>query len=219
MIVLAILSKLLTYTPYNQIDKVKGFDIETVNGLIEGKLSAMELIYNSLFNQIYAYSCSYVVDKEQAKEIAQDCFLSLWEMRKRLKPDTNLKALLLRIAHNKSLNYLKKQQTSRNYEDYLKYRELSINYHALKDKSAELVILQELEMLIRKTLEELPEPYRKVFEMSRNEHLTYSEIAERLGVSVKTVEYRMMHVLRIFRKNLHPYLPLIIAFLIRDTSP
>lgn len=200
----------------SKVITVDSFDNVTIDDLIEGKLSAMERVYSSLYGQIYTYSRSYVVDSEQAKEIAQDSFLSLWEMRKTLKNNSNIKALLLRIARNKSLNYLKKQQASHNYNDYLKHREFSINYHALKDQSAELVLMQELEQLIKKTLEELPEPYRLVYHMSRDENLSYADIAKRLGVSVKTVEFRMMHVLRLFRKNLRPYLPLIIAFLLKD---
>ena len=176
-------------------------------------MQPLESAYNNLFGLVYNYAKSYVIDSEQAKEIAQDTFVALWEKRKTLRPDSNLRAFVLQVARNKSLNYLKRQQVNRHYDQYLKYSELSINYHALKDKTAEWVLMQELEALIAKTLEELPEPYRKVFEMSRIENLTYTEIAKKLGVSVKTVEYRMMHTLRLFRKNLSAYLPMIMLFL------
>ena len=178
---------------------------QTVTDLMRGKASAMERVYISLFGQVYNYAKSYVVESEQAKEITQDSFLSLWEKRHTLHPDSNLKAFLLQIARNKSLNYLKREQVHRNYDNYLKYKEQSINYHALKDKTAEWVLVQELEALITKTLDELPEPYRTVFDMSRNQDLNYAQIAEKLGISVKTVEYRMMHTLRIFRERLRPY--------------
>ncbi len=189
------------------------FEPYVITGVREGNISSIELVYNALFNKIHAYIKSYVNDNEYAKEIAQDCFLCLWEKRRELTPDANIQAFLYRIARNKSLNYLKKQLAGRNYTDYLKYRETAINYHALKDKTAELLLISELQTLINKTLDELPEPYRIVFEMSREEHLSYSEIACQLGISVKTVEYRMMHTLRLFRKNLRPYLPYIILFL------
>ena len=184
----------------------------SVNNLIKGTLSSMEKVYNDLFGLVYNYAKSYVVDSEQAKEIAQETFATLWEKRQNLRPDSNIRAFLLQIARNRSLNYLKKQQANRNYDHYLKYRELSINYHALKDKTAEWVLLQELEVLIAQTLEELPEPYRIVYNMSRVEDLTYAAIAKKLGVSVKTVEYRMMNTLRLFRKNLRAFLPLLTLY-------
>jgi len=189
------------------------FSERALANLMKGDFSTMELVYNNLFRQVYNYAKSYVADSEQAKEIAQDSFLVLWEKRQSLRPDSNIKAFLLHIARNKSLNYLKKQQVNRNYTNYLKHIEQSINYHALKDKTAEWVLMQELEALIAKTLEELPEPCRKVFDMSRTENLSYAEIAEKLGISVKTVEYRMMHTLRLFRKNLRPYIPLIVLLI------
>jgi len=194
------------------------FNKEVLASLIRGDVSSMELVYNNLFGQVYNYAKNYVVDSEQAKEITQDSFLTLWEKRQNLRPDSNIKAFLLHIARNKSLNFFKKQQVNRNYANYLKHSEQMINYHALKDKTAEWVLMQELEALIAKTLEELPEPCRKVFDMSRVENLSYAEIAEKLGISVKTVEYRMMHTLRLFRKNLRPYLPLIVLLMSSSRS-
>lgn len=188
-------------------------DEQIVRRLADGDLGAMETVYGDLFGQLYNYTSSYIPDGAQAEEIVQETFLYLWEHRRALRPDSNLKAYLLRIARNKSLNWLARARARHNYADYMQRRELDINYEALRDKTAELVIVQELEAIIARTLAELPEPYRVVFEMSRIEELTYAEIAERLGVSVKTVEYRMMHTLKIFRKNLQPYLPFIILFL------
>ncbi len=179
----------------------------------EGDLVSMELVYNSLFRPLLNYINTYINNYEQSKEITQDCFLSFWEKRHKLQPDTNIKAFLLRVGRNKSLNFLKKQLANRNYNSYIRHRELGANYQALKDKTAELVLLQELQSIIDRTLKELPEPYRIVFEMSREKNLSYAEIAELLGVSVKTVEYRMMHTLRLFRNSLRPYLPCILLFI------
>lgn len=193
-------------------------DEQIVRRLAEGDLRAMEAVYGELFGQLYNYTASYIPDGGQAEEIVQETFLYLWEHRRSLRPDSNLKAYLLRIARNKSLNLLTRMRVRNNYADYIYKRELDINYEALRDKTAELVIMQELEAIIAQTLAELPEPCRLVFEMSRNEELTYGEIAERIGVSVKTVEYRMMHTLKIFRKNLKPYIPFIILFMIELRS-
>ena len=186
--------------------------------LSSGNMVAMETIYHKLFTQVYNYAKSYVTDSDQAYEITQDTFVYLWEKRFSLRPDSNLKAYLLRIAKNKSLNYIESLKVRQKYFDHLKWRETSINYEALKNKSAELVLIQELEKIIAEVLDTMPEPCRIVFEMNRNEDLSYAEIAERLGVSVKTIEHRMMLALKIFRKKLHPYLSLIILFINRLQS-
>lgn len=95
----------------------------------------------------------------------------------------------------------------------MRSREMAVNYEALKDKTAEFALMHELEDIIVDALESLPEPCRIVFDMSRSEELSYSEIADRLNISVKTVEYRMMQALRIFRSKMLPYLSIIVFFL------
>lgn len=182
-------------------------DEYTAKAIKNGNLPEMEKAYNCLYQSVYHYIQSYIPNREDAREITQDCFLTLWEKRENLSDKTNLKTFLLHIARNKSLNYLERRQARRNYTEQMQ-RELFVNYAALRDKSAELVLLQELETIITNTLNSFPEPYRSVFEMSRNDELTYQEIARQLGISVKTVEYRMSYCLRIFRKRLQPFLPL-----------
>ena len=190
-----------------------GLSSSDVKKLIHGDMAVMEDIYNMFFGQVLSYSMSYVIDQEQAFEITQDTFVYLWEKHASISEDSNIKFYLLRIARNKCLNYLKKLKIERNYLDTLLSKELRINYESLKDKTAEMVLLKELSEIIAETIESLPEPCREVFEMSRGRDMTYQEIALKLGISEKMVEYRMMQTLRIFRKNLKPYLPHIIALL------
>lgn len=73
--------------------------------------------------------------------------------------------------------------------------------------------LEELRQNIRRAVEELPEPYREAFEMNRFENRTYKEIAEELGISAKTVDYRIQQSLKILRVKLKDYLPLILFLL------
>ena len=84
------------------MQQVDVFSKEALANLIKGEISTMELVYNSLFGQVYNYAKSYVADSEQAKEITQDSFLTLWEKRQNLRPDSNIKAFLLHVARNKS---------------------------------------------------------------------------------------------------------------------
>ena len=75
-------------------------------------------------------------------------------------------------------------------------------------------MLSELEQQINKALNELPEQCRTIFQMSRFEELKYQEIADRLGLSIKTIENQMGKALKILRVKLVDYLPILAVFLI-----
>lgn len=177
------------------------------------RYSAEELFFEELYKKYYMrgvyYAHQYLNDYDLSKEIVQDAFMIIWERRESLDFELNIGSYLFTIVRNKCLNAIRdKIHKMKSFDSELSI-DLLINQRALKDDSAVKVLDDELRTLINKTLGNMPEHIRSVFLMNRNQELTYSEIANKLGLTEKAIEYRMSKALAIFRKELADYLPVI----------
>jgi RNA polymerase sigma-70 factor (ECF subfamily) len=160
-----------------------------------------ERSYEELFRKWYAPLCKMIFrllkDKELTEDTVQDVFIKLWEKRAELKIQISLKSYLYRAAINAAYNHLEK---NKRYSK-LTLEDVAVTTFAHNTAEADLYG-QELETKIKETLLLLPEACREVFVLSRFEELSYKEIAETLGISIKTVENQMGKALRIFREQL-----------------
>lgn len=136
-----------------------------------------------------------------AEEVVQQLFLKFWEKRELLQVGTSMKAYLYKGVYNDSLNLLKHQKVKLKYQDYT----LHTADH-LSDPASAKIELGELELKLREALNELPEQCRTIFQLSRFEELKYREIAEKLNISIKTVENQMGKALRLLRAKLADFL-------------
>ncbi|MFY8136625.1 MAG: RNA polymerase sigma-70 factor [Flavobacteriales bacterium] len=154
--------------------------------------------YHQAFKEFFKPIRSFVYyrcgDVDMAEDITQDVFVKLWETRDRIDKRT-IKAYLYTIAQNVMINQLKRQQLLYKFQ---KKPGLDREY----DSPEKLLQMSEYHDKISQVIAALPEGGREVFLMNRMEDLTYVEIAERLGLSVKAVEKRMSKVLRILREKL-----------------
>jgi RNA polymerase sigma-70 factor (ECF subfamily) len=178
---------------------------ETGQLLIAYDEGEFEKLFKSHFKALHAYATVMLHDEVVAEEIVQNMFLKLWEKRDRLSIQSSVKAYLYKCVHNDSLNYIKHLKVKANYEDHTTY--------IMKDQTnqpAKTLELKELESRLWQALNELPEQCRTIFQMSRFEELKYKEIAERLGLSIKTVENQMGKALKLLRIKLVDFLPLIL---------
>ena len=133
-------------------------------------------------------------DMELAEDLTQDSFVKLWESRDRVER-TTLKAYIYKIAQNQTINYQKRQQL------FYKFQKQGTNDRDY-DTPEKMVEMNEYEARLQDVIAMLPDGGREVFLMNRLEDLTYQEIADRLGLSVKAIEKRMSKVLQIFREQL-----------------
>jgi len=154
------------------------------------------------------FAKQYIYDIEASKNIVQDVFTELWDKRNTLKEETNLNAWLFTVTKNKSLKIISHLKSQKNYNSYLKSRQLDINYIALNDFNTSNFVFEELQVQINAVLEKLSPACRKVFEMSRFEDRKNKEIAEELNLSIKTVEAHISKALRSLKADLKDYLPL-----------
>ena len=151
------------------------------------------------FLNLVHFAGSYLKDEERARDMAQETLLALWENRRSLDPDKNIRSFVFTIARNKTLNELRRRKLfspSGLEDDALEL---------LEDASVEEQIQGlELATLIEKVWNKLPKEIGNTFALSREEGLKNREIAAREGISEKTVEYRMRvargHFRELFRK-------------------
>lgn len=140
------------------------------------------------------------------EDIVQESFVKLWNGRNDTTIETSVKAYLYQAVKNACLNSIKHIGVK---ESYKKYNQAEIEY--AEQTESDNITAGELEERIRRNIESLPTERRKIFMLSRYENLKYKEIADTLGISVKTVENQMGKALAHLRKELAEYLPTFIA--------
>ena len=174
-------------------------DLLLISLLNKGSMEA----YKQLYIKYYAPLCEYasqLVSDEDAEELVQDFMLFIWEIRENLVIEISLRSYLFISIKHRCLNHIKKQQVRQQIHEKL--------YEKLKDQfeDPETYMINELEEMVQKAISNLPEKYREVFTLSRFEDHTNVKIADKLGISVKTVEYRISQTLKILRVKLKDYL-------------
>ncbi len=167
------------------------------------------MLFRSHFTGLCFFAQKYVKDIDTAKEIVQDAFLSLWEKRDTIDMDRQVKSYLTMIIHNKCTNYLR---------DNRKFDTNILQIENLLDvpeyESTDSLVTGELKVSIESAINELPEKCREIFVMNRYENLKYQEIADKLQISVKTVETQMSKALQHMRLRLAAYLTVLGALVI-----
>ncbi|SMD00619.1 RNA polymerase sigma-70 factor [Pedobacter nyackensis] len=166
---------------------------------------AFEQLFKDHFKALYAYAYVILKDEDDAEEIVQNMFLKFWEKRDLLTVQSSLKAYLYKCVYNDSLNFLKHQKIKTKYQDFATY---TMNHE--NEPASSKIEMTELTFNLNIALNRLPEQCRTIFQMSRFEELKYKEIAERLGLSVKTIENQMGKALRILRLELADFLSLVL---------
>ncbi len=167
-----------------------------------------EEVFKAHFKNLYGYALTIVKDDIHAEEIVQQVFFKLWEKREKLNIQQSVQAYLYRAVHNECLNYLKHQKVKQAYQAYAKH-----TMQEGTDNNIRTMIGKELETKISEALERLPEQCRTIFQMSRFEQLKYREIADKLNLSIKTIENQMGKALKIMRMHLVEYLPSIMVLM------
>jgi RNA polymerase sigma-70 factor (ECF subfamily) len=181
---------------------------QQIEALAAGDITAFEMIFKTYYQPLCNYAYTFLRDKEEAEEIVQTTFLSVWEKRGGMTIRTAVKPYLYAMVRNACLNVIKHEKIKQKHA----VEEISLSSHS-HDSVAHTVASSELESRIHNAMERLPEQCRLVFKLSRFEELKYAEIAEQLGISVKTVENHMGKALKIMREQLKDYLPLLIVLM------
>lgn len=165
------------------------------------------MLFKSHYSSLCSYANGFLKDLDASEEVVQEVMIRIWTGRNSLVIDSSIKSYLYRAVRNGCMNVLKHLNVR---EEYKTFREKQ-NTENQRSKEEEM-IFQELEEKIRDAIDKLPIERRKVFIMSRYDGLTYLQIAEKLNISVKTVENQMGKALKFLREELADYLPWLVVF-------
>ncbi|MDR3061034.1 MAG: RNA polymerase sigma-70 factor [Dysgonamonadaceae bacterium] len=167
-------------------------------------------LYSSYFQLLYNYAVTITNDPMESEDIVGEVFLKLYEERENISIKTSLKSYLFKSTYNECINTLKHRKVHEKYEDYLNHLEW-LNREETSYPLSSLIDTEITETL-QKAIEKLPQQCRTIFILSRNEHLTHSEIARELGVSINTVHMQIRRALEKLRIELKDFLSFLLFY-------
>jgi RNA polymerase sigma-70 factor (family 1) len=174
-----------------------------------GDQKAFELVFKKFYGNLCAYANQILYDQDMAEEIVQELFFQVWQKREALMVEVSLKSYLYRAVHNSCLNHIKHNKIKIAYQQYAKDQNSNITFGQQEAMEAE-----EFLGVVRKAIAKLPPGRKKIFMMIRYEQRRYKEVAELLGISVKTIENQMGKAMQFLRTELKSYFTVFFGFII-----
>ena len=168
--------------------------------LIEGDEDAFCELYATYKNRLIYFAMRFLKSREYAEDVFQDAFTVVWQSRRFINPDASFSSYLYTIMRNRILNQLRNAAN----EEKLKESILSQALDYTEDTKRE-VMLNDLKFLISHALQQLTPRQREIFEMSREAQLSHKEIADKLGISINTVQEHISTSLKLIRTYLIKY--------------
>jgi RNA polymerase sigma-70 factor (family 1) len=187
---------------------------ETLLSLVaDGDKDAFTLLYRRYWQSLFTTAARALRSKTDAADVVQDIFLSIWNRRDELSVTGSLAAYLQTSVRYKVIKYVEKNIVRRDYLSLL--TEMLVSYQP-PDAESQLHI-KELRSVIQSAVEQMPHKMREVYQLSRHNHLSHKEIAERLKISDETVKKHIQHALQIIKtaisKNATTFTVLLIEWL------
>ncbi|MCK5370922.1 MAG: RNA polymerase sigma-70 factor [Cyclobacteriaceae bacterium] len=181
--------------------------------LKDGNQASYKVLYDKYAPMLFAFSRKYLQTQEDAEEIVQEVFLRIWEKKENIDEYQSFSSYVIQAAKYRIYNGFRKKVNEQAYLDFLIYAddssrnftELDVNYHAVKKKAESAITA-------------MPPKRQEIFRLSREDGLKNREIAERLQISIKTVENQMGLALKFLKDELSEYQMLIFLFLLTQTS-
>jgi len=172
--------------------------------------SALKELFEAFYPMVCQAIRRLVHDQATCEDLAQEVFLRFWQKRHKINIDSNLPAYLRRMAINEALAYHRRNKRFQD-EEFTPGME-----HDTEPGAEEQYLHGELKASITSAIDTLPPKCRMVFQLSRFEEMTYKEIADKMDISVKTVENQMSKALKILRGRLQTYLHSLILVLLSN---
>jgi RNA polymerase sigma-70 factor, ECF subfamily len=171
-------------------------DPELLARIASGDRGAFEQLFREHYAALVRFGEGLLRSRELAEDTVQEVLLNLWKQRETVRVDDSVKAYLFRAVRNRALNHIRNERVRREAVP-------QIVRETREAAGADAGLVEtELEAAVRAAIAELPPRCREVFELSRVRGLKYAEIAEALGISIKTVETQMGRALKSLRERL-----------------
>ena len=172
-----------------------------------GNMVAYDALYRKYSKKLYKFSLSILKSSEEAENTIQDVFLNLWENRHEIEKNSSIKSYVFTVTYNSAISLLRKKTSEKRFIEYLK---------TLQHPDHESVIPQieydEFSAKLDQVINALPVRQKEIYLMHREEGLKYQEIAEKLNISVNTIETHMSRALKTIRERLGNYSLLLVLF-------
>ncbi|HWW38923.1 RNA polymerase sigma-70 factor [Pedobacter sp.] len=158
---------------------------------------AYTVIYERYWALLFRHACKMIKDEEQAADVIQDLFTIMWTQAETLEINTSLASYLYTSLRNRILKLIRREKVQINY--LITLPDFEKEGHNITD---EILREKELQMQIEKEIEMLPSKMREIFELSRNAHMSYKQIAEEINITEGTVKKQVYNALKILRARL-----------------
>lgn len=166
----------------------------------KGDTGAFKSLFDLHHKRLYSFLFAMLKSREDAEEIVQETFLKIWENREQFWEDYPFDVWMFRIARNASLNYSRKKLNRAVVEKHLEFfTDLS------EDSADQYILFQETQNIIETILKGLPPKRKEIFLLQKVEGLSRQEIAEKLGISVITVDHQLFKANKFVREEVRKY--------------
>ncbi len=169
-------------------------------GIQQGNKHYYEIVFREYYPRLCRFAYTFLSDKDAAEDVVQEVFVTIWQKRESLTISLSLKSYLFQAVKNACFNSIKHEKVK------LKSQSQLLANSVVSEENDTMVAL-ELGIKIQEALTKLPPERKKIFLMKKNEGLKYREIADKLNISVKTVENQMGKALKFLRSELIDFLP------------
>ena len=183
-------------------------DTDLVARLRKGDQSAFEAVFEAHYRKIYHYALRLLHDESLSEDIVQDTFMHFWLHCAELEGHRSVVPYLYVIARRTIIDHWRKAATSKAFLD-----RLFLRVQTYANATEEEINANELTHITEAGLQQLSDQQRTVYVLSRDEGLTYQEIADRMQISRETVKYHLVNALKILRMHFHQHGVICLAFI------
>lgn len=180
----------------NEVDDEKNLVIKLING----DEDAFCRLYASYKNRLIYYAMRFLKSRECAEDIFQDTFTIIWKGRRFINPDASFSSYVFTIVRNRILNQIRDLDNHNKLKEYILSQAVDFTDNTRND-----ILSKDLQNILQNAIRKLTERQKEVFFMSRNELKSHNEIADRLGISVNTVQEHISTSLRVLRSYLQKH--------------
>jgi RNA polymerase sigma-70 factor (family 1) len=163
-----------------------------------GDEKAFRALFASYYEQLYRYIFGFIKSKQVSEELVMDVFLKIWLGRDLISQIEKFDAFLFRVAHNKSIDFLRSVARDPKFKDLL-LENIQLANNVQSDSP---VLMQEYETKLREAVSLLSPQRKKVYQLSREQDMTHDEIAAQLNLSKHTINNHIVEAQRFIRTYL-----------------
>lgn len=171
---------------------------ELVKLLKKDDMKAFDIIYKKYSRRLYGFVFRYIKQEADTEEIVQDVFIKIWKCRNKMDVYSSFESFLFTIAHNATVNLLKKRATEQKYVEHVKSLQIINESYELTDEIHYKELMQKFQGLVN----ELSPRQKEIFQLSREDGLSNKEIADKLGISIQTVKNHLVTTLSFLKSKL-----------------